>query len=65
MQIANRFTAVNKILCNSAVVIDAGSIVVISDFIIFYKVPLFSCSLSMASNSALKLPTPKDCAPFL
>lgn len=29
-----------------------------------YKFPLNSCSRSMASNNALKLPAPKDCAPL-
>lgn len=31
----------------------------------FYKVPLNSCSRSMASNNALKFPFPKEVAPFL
>lgn len=30
----------------------------------FYNVPLISCSRSIASNSALKFPLPKDFAPF-
>lgn len=30
-----------------------------------YKLPLNSCSLSIASNKALKFPLPKDFAPFL
>jgi len=29
-----------------------------------YRVPLSSCSLSMASKSALKFPFPNDFAPF-
>ena len=31
----------------------------------FYKVPLFACSLSIDSKSALKLPAPKPFAPIL
>ncbi len=30
-----------------------------------YNVPLLACSASIDSNKALKLPFPKDCAPFL
>lgn len=33
--------------------------------ILYYKFPLASCSLSKASNSALKFPLPKLFAPFL